>query len=122
MISVAFCSPSTSAVECSPKYTPPMSSRTTTKSMPLAAISGRRGQDADRSENIRAGRTLVYSPMAPRSFNKPRSGRLSAGWSSHLGPPTAPSSTLSDFMQVSRLESGRGTPKVSMALPPMGAS
>ena len=93
MMSVAFCSPSTSSVEWLPKYTPPMSSRTTTKSMPRAAMSARRGQDAERSENIRAGRTLEYSFIAPRSFSKPRSGRLAEGWLSHLGPPTAPSST-----------------------------
>ena len=90
--------------------------------MPLAAMSARRGQAAERSENIRAGRIFVYSPMAERSFKRPRSGRLAEGWPSHLGPPTAPSSTLSELRQVSRLESGRGTPNSSMAQPPMGAS
>ena len=41
---------------------------------------------------------------------------------SHLGPPMAESSTLSAFRQVCRELSGRGTPKASMAAPPMGAS
>ena len=59
MMSVAFCSPFASSVRCSPKYTPPMSSRTTMKSMPFAAMSARSGQAAESSENIFAGRTFV---------------------------------------------------------------
>ena len=44
--------------------------------------------------------------MELRSLSKPRSGRLAGGWLSHLGPPTAPRSTLSLPRQVAREDSG----------------
>ena len=52
----------------------------------------------------------------------PFSGLFSDGCESHFGPPTAPKSTLSDFLQISTVSCGSGTPYLSMAQPPIYTS
>ena len=50
---------------------------------------------------ILAGRLLEYRPMPARRRSRPFSGRCSPGRPSHLGPPTAPSRTLSAARHLS---------------------
>lgn len=67
---------------------PPISSRTTMISVPLA-ISGFNGECASNDSEAKfAGRMLAYRPSAFRSLRRPCSGRT--GPTPHLGPPTAP--------------------------------
>lgn len=67
---------------------PPMSSRTTMISVPLA-ISGFNGECASNDSDAKfAGRMLAYNPSAFRSLRRPCSGRT--GPTPHFGPPTAP--------------------------------
>ena len=68
-----------------------------------------------------AGRRLAYRPSSLRMPSSARSGLRCPGRVSHLGPPTAPSSTLSLARQAFRLSSGRGAPHASMAHPPQRA-
>ena len=60
--------------------------------------------------------------MPARRRSRPRSGRCSFGTLSHFGPPTAERSTLSEAKQVSSEEPGSGSPNLSIASPPIGAS
>src|SRR6478735_7963629 len=54
--------------------------------------------------------------------SKPCSGRTLAFGSSHLGPPTAPSSTACALLQAEIVASGRAVPERSMAMPPISCS
>ena len=99
----------------------PVSSRTTMKSRPLRAASGRSRQAPASSGRSRAGRRLAKRPRALRMPRSPRSGRFSGGWVSHLGPPTAERYTASEALHLVMVSSGRGQPVASMAAPPMWA-
>ena len=57
--------------------------------------------------------------MPARSRSRPFSARFSPGRPSHLGPPMAPSSTLSLARHLSSSDWGRGSPQASMASPPI---
>ena len=74
----------------SPKYTPPVSSRTISMSTPSRS-SGRSGDDATSAGWTLTGRRFANSPSPPRSANSACSGRTGADGSDHFGPPTAPS-------------------------------
>ena len=65
-----------------------------------------------------AGLKLQYKFKPPLNPNKACSGLTFALGSSHLGPPTAPKSTASDFLHSSKVSFGRGSPKASIAHPP----
>ena len=67
---------------------------------------------------MEAGLRFVYSPSSLRSPSRAFSGLMWLGTWSHLGPPTAPSSTLSDARQPSMVSCGSGTPYSSRAQPP----
>ena len=69
-----------------------------------------------------AGLRLAKSPSPARSPRSPFSGRMEMSSGSHLGPPTAPSSTASASRAMLRVTSGRGRPVASMAAPPTRAS
>ena len=71
---------------------------------------------------ITDGRRFAKSPSAPLIPRSPASGRLLPGCESHLGPPTAPRSTLSDALHFATVSSGSGTPVASIAQPPRSAS
>ena len=62
---------------------------------------------------------LAYRPSARRRPSRPCSGRTFAVGSSHLGPPTAPSSTASARWHACSVSSGSAEPVASMAAPPM---
>jgi len=81
-----------------PKYKPPISSRTTMKSTPLA-ISSFNGLWVTReSEAKDAGRILAYNPSSFRRARIPCSGRT--GPTPHLGPPTEPNQIVEAKCQV----------------------
>ena len=61
----------------------------------------------------------MKSPSAERIPRSAFSGRLSPGRLSHLGPPTAPRSTLSLARQPSTVSFGSGSPVASIAEPPI---
>ena len=89
--------------------------------MPRSTISFFSGLASASWGQILAGRLFEYSPMPARSRKRPFSGRLSPGMPSHLGPPTAPSSTLSAARHLSSSLWGSGSPNLSMASPPIQA-
>src|SRR3569833_4174265 len=53
--------------------------------------------------------------------SNPRSGRLSRGSVSYLGPPTAPSNTASAYCANNKHTTDNGTPTATKPTPPMGA-
>ena len=110
----------------SPKYTPPVSSRTTTKSKPPPINSSFSGQAFFNCGNKSAGRRLQKSPNPLRMARSPASGRRLGGSSYHFDsptlPPTAPSSTESLSLAVLRASSVNGTPVASMETPPISTS
>ncbi len=110
---------SVSVVPESPKYNPPVSSRTKRMSTPLTA-SGRNGEISASSGYTRIGRRLANSSSSRRRSRSPRSGRVAAP--SQAGPPTAPSKTASAARHASRVSSGSGDPVWSMAAPPIRQS
>jgi len=69
-----------------------------------------------------AGRRLANRPRPLRMPKRPRSGRCSRGRLSHLGPPTAASSTASASLASFSVASGKGLPVASTAAPPSRAS
>ena len=74
---------------------PPVSSRTTSRSVP-STTSRRSGLASSSASTARTGRRLAYRPSALRSPSSPCSGRGALGSVlSHFGPPTAASSTAS---------------------------
>ena len=113
---------------CSPKYRPPVSSRTMSRSTP-SSLSSRSG-DASRSASYtRTGRRLRYRPRFLRMASRPCSGRTAPGRVSfHFGPPTAASSTASDASAAasvadgSALTSSPASRVASIAAPPMSWS
>ena len=119
-VSYASCPSAPSRYPRSPKYIPPVSSRTIIISTPFLARSGRSGLVGISSSYSTAGRRLANSFMPARRLNKPFSGRMCAFRSFHLGPPTAPKSTASDLLQAVSVSGGSGTPVTSIALPPIG--
>ena len=99
---------------------PPVSSRTVTRSMPCSTISALRDDAPLSAGKSFAGRRLAKSPSSLRMPSRAASGRTGA--SSHLGPPTAPSSTASAACAARTVSSGRGCPAASIAAPPIRAS
>ena len=73
-------------------------------------MSGFSGPASDSASNIRAGRRLANRPSLPLRPSSAISGRSAPGRLSHLGPPTAPSSTASLALQISTVSSGRHCP------------
>ena len=92
------------------------------KSMPLATISGRRGEASASWGQIFAGRLLLKTSMPERRRRRPFSGRFSAGRAFHLGPPTAPRRTLSLSRHFCSISGGRGSPHLLQASPPIMTS
>ena len=119
-VSHAYSPSAPSAEPRSPKYIPPVSSRTIIISTPSFTSSYLSGEALASDFHSFAGRMLEYSPISCRMRSSPFSGRLSTGMSSHLYPPTAPSSTLSAARQPSAVARGSGSPHSSMAQPPIG--
>ena len=85
-------------------------------------ISGLIGQASASALCICAGRRLTNRPSAARRPSSAFSGRFSLGTSSHFGPPTAPSSTESAFLQISMVSSVSGMPFLSIEQPPARTS
>src|SRR3990170_4459649 len=101
----------------SPKYRPPVNSRTTMRSVP-STTERRRGEASTSIGKHLAGRRFANRSSSFRSRSRPRSGRLSCGTSSHLGPPTAPKRMARLASQSRNVTSGSGSPVSSMAAPP----
>src|SRR6266436_4973802 len=120
-VSQARSTPFSVAFPRSPKYIPPASSRTISRSR-SPRRSGLRGEIPFSGSRSFTGRTLMYSPSPFRKPSSPLSGRFPTGNESHFGPPTAPRITASAFRQASSVSFGRGVPAASMAAPPIGSS
>jgi hypothetical protein len=101
-----------------PKYTSPVSSRTTMTSTPstISRLSVEASMSCGRTL---AGLRLANRPISLRIFSRPVSGRSSLGFESHLYPPMQASRTLSDPRHASRDSSGNGSPASSIAAPPI---
>src|SRR3954447_6369709 len=101
---------------------PPVSSRTTSRSVP-SIRSWRSGLASSRASLGRTGRRLANRPRPLRRPSRPCSGRgLSGSVVSHLGPPTAQSRTASDCRHASRTSSVRAVPCSSIEAPPTRCS
>src|SRR4051794_34256004 len=101
---------------------PPVSSRTTSRSVPwrTSRLSGLASRSASKGLT---GRRLANRPRPERRPSRPCSGRgLSGSVVSHLGPPTAPSSTASASRQAAMVSSGKADPVASIATPPTRCS
>src|SRR4051794_14122500 len=101
---------------------PPVSSRTTSMSVPSmrSRLSGLASRSASKGLT---GRRLANSPRPARRPSSPCSGRGFAGSVvSHCGPPTAPRRTASAARQADKVSSGRGLPVASIAAPPTRCS
>src|SRR6267378_3513614 len=120
-VSQARSTPFSVALPRSPKYIPPASSRTISRSR-SPRRSGLRGEIPFSGSRSFTGRTLTYSPSPFRKPSSPLSGRFPTSSESHFGPPTAPRKTASAFPQASSVSFGRGVPAASMAAPPIGSS
>lgn len=92
-----------------PKYSPPVSSRTISISTPCN-ISGLSGLACMSWGYSFTGRRFANRLRDFRSFSMPSSGLVVACGSSHFGPPTAPNSTVSQPLIISRVSSGSGSP------------
>ena len=102
----------------SPKYMPPVSSRTQRKSAPSTS-SVFRGDFPTRDLKVSTGRRLAKRPSFFRMARSPCSGRTFAvGSLSNRGSPTAPKRTASLSMQMAWVSSGYGFPQWSMATAP----
>jgi len=66
-----------------------------------------------RASKTIAGRRLANSSISLRRRSRPRSGFTEKSRLSHLGPPTAPSSTASASMAWAMVSSASGTPWTS---------
>src|SRR5271170_2557132 len=97
---------------------PPVSSRTTSRSVP--SIRSRRSGEAPYSAGSGlTGRRFAYSPSPLRRPSRPCSGRGFCGSVvSHLGPPTAASSTASASRHACSTSSVSATPSTSIEAPP----
>src|SRR6266403_985869 len=102
----------------SPKYMPPASSRTISRSS-SPSRSAFKGEIPLSGSRSFTGRTVAYSPSSFRRSSSPVSGRLPTGSASHFGPPTAPRNTASALRQPSSVSLGSGVPAASMAAPPI---
>src|SRR6266404_1470127 len=120
-VSQARSTPFSVALPRSPKYIPPASSRTISRSR-SPRRSGLRGEIPFSGSRSFTGRTLTYSPRPFRKPSSPLSGRFPTGNESTFGPPTAPRKTASAFRQASSVSFGSGVPAASMAAPPIGSS
>ena len=105
----------------SPKYSPPVSSRMTMRSVP-STTERLSGDESTSMGNVFAGRRFAYRSSSLRSASNPRSGFSSCGKPSHFGPPTEPNMIAVALRQSSRLAGGSGVPVASMAHPPTSAS
>src|SRR5690625_8005187 len=84
----------------SPKYKPPVNSRTIKISLPLIFFSFK-GDACNNESNPLIGRRFENKFSSFLIFNKPFSGRTLTGILSHLGPPTAPCKIASADLQRS---------------------
>ena len=96
---------------------PPVSSRTTSRSTPVST-SGLSVEANSKAGASLTGRRLANRPSALRMPSSPCSGRTFAVGLSHLGPPTAPSSTASLHWHKKTVSGGSGCPVASIAQPP----
>src|SRR4051795_10105697 len=101
---------------------PPVSSRTTSRSVP--SIRSRfSGLASSRASLGRTGRRFANSPSPLRRPSSPCSGRgLPGSVVSHFGPPTAQRRTASDRRQASSTCSVRAVPCSSIEAPPIRCS
>src|SRR4051812_37836925 len=98
---------------------PPVSSRTTSRSVP-SMRSRLSGLASSRASKGLTGRRLAKSPSPSRRPSSPCSGRgRCASVVSHFGPPTAPRRTASASRQPAKVSSGSGDPVASIAAPPI---
>ncbi len=104
-----------------PKYSPPVSSRTTTMSTP-SITSGFSVVESTSMGRTFTGRRLAKRASSLRSASRPSSGRTLFRGSSHLGPPTAPSSTAWHLRHILSVAAVRASPEASMAIPPISPS
>src|SRR3954471_8689592 len=98
---------------------PPVSSRTTSRSVPSmrSRLSGLASSSASKGLT---GRRLANRPRPSRRPSSPCSGRGRFGSVvSHFGPPTAPRRTASAARQPAKVSSGSGDPVASIAAPPI---
>src|SRR4051812_36964178 len=101
---------------------PPVSSRTTSRSVP-SIRSRLSGLASSRAVAGRTGRRLANRPSPLRRPSSPCSGRGSSGLVvSHLGPPTAASSTASELRHAASVSGVRAVPCWSIETPPIGWS
>src|SRR5512132_145260 len=101
---------------------PPVSSRTTNRSVPSirSLLSGLASNSASLG---RTGLRFANSPRPLRSPSNPCSGRGASGSVvSHLGPPTAQSRTASDSRHASSTSSVSGVPYSSIEAPPIACA
>ncbi len=89
-----------------------------TISIPLSVISFLSGLAFLNSEYSFAGLIFANKPSSFLRARSALSGLILPGKVSHLGPPTAPSSTLSESKQVFNASSVNGIPYLSMLIPP----
>ena len=101
-----------------PKYSPPVNSRTTMMSTPCN-FSGFNGDASINAGCTFTGRRFANTCKPLRSASRPRSGRSLAVGSSHLGPPTAPSSTAFDCWHAFSVSSVNDDPCASIEQPPI---
>src|SRR5690606_5755372 len=104
----------------SPKYSPPVNSRTIIKST-FSATSRFNGEDASKLGNAFTGRKFANKSKCLRIFSKPFSGRNAGGLLSHFGPPTAPNKMASLASHIAIVSSGNGLLYWSIAAPPIEA-
>src|SRR5262245_42754308 len=101
---------------------PPVSSRTTSRSVP-SMRSRRRGEDPYSAGAGFTGRRFAYSPSPWRSPSRPCSGRGRAGSvASHLRPATAARSTAPAARHAASTWSVSAVPWRSIEAPPKGCS
>src|SRR5712691_1568562 len=120
-VSQARSTPFSVELPLSPKYIPPASSRTISRSR-SPRRSGFNGEIPRSGSSNLTGRTLTKSPRPLRNPSNPLSGRFPTGSASHFGPPTAPRKTASALRQASSVWLGSGVPAASMPTPPIGSS
>ena len=98
---------------------PPVSSRTQRTSKPSGISSFFTGEAWVRAGRQDPGRRFAKRPKCFRKGRRaPRSGWISGGRFSHLGPPTEPKRIASAFSQASMVSCGRG---VSLLVPSSAA-
>ena len=93
----------------SPKYIPPVNSRTINMSRPETTSCFKLDASAKASKTI-AGLKFANNPSSFLIARSPASGRISKSTLSHLGPPTAPNKTASACLAFSMVSDLRGSP------------